>query len=345
MNFAKWVSFSIVIILIYVLWQIKKLILLVFTAFILALILNAIVNKLTALGIKRNQGVLLSLFALLCLVILFIILVVPPLFFQFQELFNLVPQGIDKLIFQVNKLKENITLPEISNLIPNLEELLPQIKPLVEDLLTRGINLVSGFLGALLSSLLLLALTLMLLADPLAYKQGFIRFFPHFYRPRVTDIIEQIQAELQEWLTDTFIKIISVTILTFICLLILQIPLVFAQALLAGILAFTPYIGPIISVISPVAIAFIESSWKPWLILIFYIIIYQIVERIIIPKLRKNRVKLIPASVIIGEVVFANFLGLLGLFLAVPLIIISQILIQEILIKDVFDRWKVSKSE
>ena len=345
MNFAKWVSFSIVIILIYVLWQIKKLILLVFTAFILALILNAIVNKLTALGIKRNQGVLLSLFALLCLVILFIILVVPPLFFQFQELFNLVPQGIDKLIFQVNKLKENITLPEISNLIPNLEELLPQIKPLVEDLLTRGINLVSGFLGALLSSLLLLALTLMLLADPLAYKQGFIRFFPHFYRPRVTDIIEQIQAELQEWLTDTFIKIISVTILTFICLLILQIPLVFVQALLAGILAFTPYIGPIISVISPVAIAFIESSWKPWLILIFYIIIYQIVERIIIPKLRKNRVKLIPASVIIGEVVFANFLGLLGLFLAVPLIIISQILIQEILIKDVFDRWKVSKSE
>lgn len=181
----------------------------------------------------------------------------------------------------------------------------------------------------------------MILVDPLPYKQGFIRLFPSFYRTRINVILHQTKIQLEEWLADTFIKITSVIILTFLCLLILQVPLVSAQALLAGILAFIPYIGPTISVISPMAIAFLYSPWIPWLILIFYITIYQVTDKIIIPKLRQNRVVLIPANVIIGEVIFANFLGLLGLFLALPLIIISQILIKEILIKDIFDHWQI----
>jgi predicted PurR-regulated permease PerM len=74
-----------------------------------------------------------------------------------------------------------------------------------------------------------------------------------------------------------------------------------------------------------------------------YIAIYQIIDKIIIPKLRKNRVVLISANVIIGEVIFANFLGLLGLFLALPLIIITQILIKEILINDIFDHWQIKQ--
>ena len=302
--------------------------------------MNIFVRKLQQLGIPRNSGVLLSIASLLLVILFFTILVVPPLFFQFQELFNLVPQGVDKLIFQLNKIKNNLS-PDISNFIPNLEDIFPQIQPILQDLLTRGLSFVSGFLGSLLSSLLLLALTLMILVDPIAYKRGFIRFFPHFYRPRVETILDQIKIDIEEWLTDTFIKIISIVILTFICLFTFQVPLVLAQALLAGILAFTPYVGGIISVISPMAIAFINSPVKPWLILISYIIIYQVVDRLIIPKLRKNRVQLIPANVIIGEVIYASFLGLLGLFLALPLIIISQILVQEILIKDIFDRWQI----
>ena len=104
-----------------------------------------------------------------------------------------------------------------------------------------------------------------------------------------------------------------------------------------------PLLIPVRRVIPPIAIAFIDSPLKPWLILISYIIINQVTDKVIIPKLRKNRVKLIPANVIVGEVFYANFLGLLGLFLALPLTIISQILIKEILIKDIFDHWQAKQ--
>jgi predicted PurR-regulated permease PerM len=169
-----------------------------------------------------------------------------------------------------------------------------------------------------------------------------VRLFPYFYRSRINDILLKIKVELEEWLADTFIKIISVFILTFLTLLILKVPLVSAQAFLAGCLVFIPYIGSIFSVISPMAISFLYSDWKSWAILIVYMGIYHSIDKIIIPKLRKNRVILIPANVIIGQIIFANFLGLLGLFLAFPLIIITQILVKEILIKDIFDHWQLT---
>lgn len=339
MDFAKWISFCSVIILIYIIWQVRKILLLVFTAVVLAITLNLLVEKLCKLGLKRGYGVIIATVTFLVAIALFFVIIVPSLVFQFQELLTLLPQGIDKIIFQIENIKNNLS-PEISDSFPDLEDILPQVQPIISDLLTRGFNFVSGFLGALLSGVLLIALTLMFLVEPTPYKQGFVRLFPAFYRRRIGGILNRTEKDLEEWLTDTFIKIIAVSILTFIVLFILGIPLIAVQALLAGILSFTPYIGPIFSVIFPVAIAFIYSPWKPWAILIIYILIFCGVDRIIIPKLRPHRVNLIPANIIIAEVIFASFLGLLGLFLVVPLTIISQILLEEILIKDIFDHWQ-----
>ncbi|MBL1210435.1 MAG: AI-2E family transporter [Geminocystis sp. GBBB08] len=344
MNFAKWISFIVLIISIYILWQIRQILLLALTAVVFALALNILVKKLMDLGLKRIYGILLSIVILFIIISLFFLILVPSLIFQFQELFTLVPQGINKLILELDNIKYHLS-PDLTDSLPDLEKILVQLQPLFNNLYKKGFNVVFSFLGVLLSSLLLLALTLMILADPLPYKQGFIRLFPSFYRSRINTILNQAQISIEEWLADTFIKIISVIILTFFCLLILRVPSVSAQALLAGVLAFIPYIGPSISVITPMAIAFLYSSWIPWVILILYIAIYQITDKIIIPKLRNNRVILISANVIIGEIIFANFLGLLGLFLALPLIIITEILIKEIVIKDIFDNWQITENE
>ncbi len=342
MNFAKWISFSIVVVFIFVLWQIKQLLLLVLTSVVLALSLNIIVRKLSNLGVKRNYAVLISFLALFILLATFLILVVPSLLTQFEQLSTLVPQGINKLIVELNRLKNNLS-PYLSNSQPNLDQLLPQLQPIINNLLSRGVSFVSGFLGGLLSSLLLFALTLMILLEPISYRNGFIRIFPNFYRPRVNYILSLCEEKLQEWLIDTFFRILSIIILSYITLSLLGIPLVSAQSLLAGVLSFIPYIGPFISIISPVAIAFLNATWKPWLLIVIYIAIYQVIENVILAKLRKNRVILAPFNVIIGEVFYASFLGFLGLFLATPLTIITEILVKEILIKDILDQWKLEK--
>lgn len=345
MNFAKWISFSFVVIFFYILWQIRQLLLLVLTSVILALSLNIFVGQLCKIGINRGKAVLISIITLLTLLLTFITLVVPSLLIQFQELTNLVPEGIDKLIIEINKIKDNLP-STLSNSLPDLEVLFTQLQPIINNLLTRGVSFVSGFLGTLLSSLLLLALTLMILAEPLSYRNGFIRLFPNFYRKRIDAILSLFETNLQSWLVDTFFRITSVIILISITLFFLGIRLVAAQSLLAGLLVLIPYLGPVISIISPLAIAFLSASWKAWLLIIIYFIIYQVIEHFIIIKLRKTkRIILVPFNIIFGEVFFTSFLGFLGLFLATPLTIISEILIKEMLIKDILDKWQLNQVE
>lgn len=336
MNFAKWISFSLVIIVVYITWQIRQLLLLALTAVVLAISLNILILQMRRFGIKRNHAVALSILFLLGIIFLFVSLVVPSLITQFEELSNLVPKGIDQLISELNNLRNSLDL-DVINALPSVEQILSQLQPILNELVSRGVTIVSGFFGVLLSSILLLALSLMILVDPLPYRNGFIRFFPRFYRSRMNKILMYCEKDLQEWLTDTLIKIFSAIVLSSFVLFIFNIPLVWVQGLLAGFLVLIPYIGPTISVISPIAIAFITSSWKPWVILFFYILIYQVIEYAILPKLRKNRLRLSPANVIIGEVFFGSLLGILGLFLALPLTIISQIFVKEILVKDILD--------
>lgn len=338
MNFSQWISVALIVICFYIIWQIKQLLLLLLMSIVLGIALDILVRKLEKFGIKRIYGVLISILLLLTLLISSFWLILPSLISQFQELINLVPQGIQKLIIVVNDFRDNLS-PVLNNSLPNINQIFLQLQPLINDLFGRGLSVVSGFLGTLLSSLLLLALTLMLLVNPQPYRDGFIRIFPSFYRPRCEQILLIAQKNLQEFLTDIVLEILIITILIFCGLFLLGIPLVFAQAILTGILSFIPYLGPLISVIFPVAIALIYSSWKPWLVIILYITTYQLTDKFILPKIRKNPLLLSPLIVILGEIFFAGFLGFLGLFLALPLTIISQVIVKEIIIKDILDRW------
>lgn len=341
MNFAKLISLCIILSCFYVLWQIRQLLLLLLAAIVLAIGLNIFVKYLQKWRVKREYAVLLSVLLLLGLLFGFISLIIPSFIIQFQELIKLIPLGIQKLIFEINKIKENLS-PELTNSLPNSSQLISQLQPLINKLVGRSLNFVSVILGGLLSSLLLFALTLMLLIEPASYRQGFIRLFPFFYRSRIEQILNLCQNNLEEWLTDIFLKMFTVSLLIFCGLFLLNIRLVFAQAILAGILTFIPYIGPLISVTSSVAIAILAAPWKPWFVVILYILSAQITEKLIIPKLRKNRLSLMPVAIILGEIFFAGFLGILGLFLSFPLTIISQILIKEILIKDILNQWELN---
>ncbi len=193
--------------------------------------------------------------------------------------------------------------------------------------------------------LLLSVLTLMFLANPAPYRQGFVRLFPSFYRQRIEEVLYRCEECLQGWLTGILFKMIVVGILSFLGLLILGIPLALAQAILAGILTFVPYIGPVLSMVPPIAIALIEQPWKALVVIIFYIVIEQVTNKFLTSLVIETKLLLLPAVTLLAQVFFATFFGFLGLFLALPLTIIAQVCLQEILIKDILDRWQIQPEE
>jgi predicted PurR-regulated permease PerM len=80
-------------------------------------------------------------------------------------------------------------------------------------------------------------------------------------------------------------------------------------------------------------------------VLLLYFLIQQIAGNLVTPIIMEKQVSLLPAYTLALLTSFGFFLGFLGLFLALPILILIQIWVKEVLIKNLLDRWQTAPSE
>jgi predicted PurR-regulated permease PerM len=338
-NLGKWIGLVVIGISVYILWQIRQVVLLGFAAIVLASAMNALTRILIArLKIKRGWAIPLVISLLLGVTVLFGLLVIPPFVAQSQQLATLVPQGVDRLASLFHWFEKQ--LPG-ENLIDSnfLEDLKKQYTPLVGSVLTNFFAIFSNSLAVVLNILLVLILSIMLLLEPDKYRGLLIRLFPSFYRRRVDDVLGLCETALDNWMAGTLFNMFVIGLSSFIALLALQVRLPFANALIAGVFEAIPTIGPALSVVPPMAIALLDAPWKAGAVLALYFLIQQLEQYLLVPTLMAKQVSLLPAVTLLSQIIFAIFFGFLGLLLALPLVIVGQIWIKEVLVKDVLDQW------
>ena len=338
MNLGQWIGLIAIVLCLYILWQIRQVLLLIFAAVVLATTLNRLAKRLQSLGLKRGFAVLLSVCIFFAGVVCFFWLIVPPFVQQFQELTYRVPQGFALFNSWLKELETLVPTPLVPYL-PNLSHLIAQAQPFLNQVLGNSFAFVSGSLEVLVKMLLLLVLTGMLLAEPQAYRRLFIRLFPSFYRSRIDGILDQCELSLEGWITGAFIAMSVVGISSVIGLYVLGVKAALALGVLAGFLNLIPNLGPTLSLIPAMAIALLDTPWKPLLVLLLYLVIQQIDANFVTPTVMAHRVSILPAVTLISQLFFVTFFGFLGLFLALPLTVVAKIWLQEVLIKDVLDEW------
>ena len=338
MNLGRYVGLLALIFSLYILWQIHQMLLLFFTAVVLATALNQLVRQFQRLGIRRGWSVLLSLGILFITFIVFILLVVPPFVKQFQELVILLPASLQAIQNVVNWLEDRLlgtSFPDFNG----LEDIIQQIQPIVTQVVKHSVSLFSNSINAVVQLVLVFVLTLMLLFNPQPYRQLFIRLFPSFYRQRVNQILYRCETALGSWTVGALMEMFFVAALSGIGLWILQVPLALAHAILAGVLNFIPNIGPTLSVVVPMAIALLDAPWKAGAVFLLYIVIQQIESYWLTPTIMAKQVSLLPAITLTSQIVFVSFFGALGLLMALPLTVVVKTWLEEVLVKDVLDKW------
>ncbi|MBD2209490.1 AI-2E family transporter [Calothrix sp. FACHB-156] len=338
MNLGQWIGLIAIVLSLYILWQIKEVLLLMFAAVVLASTLNRLARWFQRWGIKRGFAVLMAVSIFFALIVGFFWLIVPPFTAQFHELTYRVPQGLERLNSWVNAMKTQVPA-QLVPYIPDLDSLIKQAQPFINKLVGNSFAFVSGSLEALLKILLVLVLTGMLLANPLAYRRVFVRLFPSFYRRRVDGILNQCETSLEGWVIGALIAMGVVGLMSVIGLSALGVKAALALAVLAGFLNLIPNLGPTMSVVPAMAIALLDAPWKAVAVLILYFFIQQAESNFITPVVMAHQVSLLPAVTLISQLFFVTFFGFLGLFLALPLTVVAKIWLQEVLIKDVLDEW------
>ncbi len=262
---------------------------------------------------------------------------------QFHELTYRVPKGFQLLNSWLDQLETRIP-GQLTPYIPDINSLSKQAQPLINRLLGSSFAIVSSSLEIILKILLVLVLTAMFLANPIAYRKLFIRLFPSFYRRRVDGILDLCEVSLEGWVIGAAIAMTFVGTMSTIGLFVLRIPSALALGVLAGFMNLIPNLGPTISVVPAMAIALLDTPWKSLAVLGLYFIIQQTEGNFLTPIVMAHQVSLLPAVTLISQLFFLTFFGPLGLLLALPLTVVAKIWVQEVLIKDVLDRWEDRKS-
>ena len=342
MKFNDWLGLISLIISLVILWQFRQILLLVFTAVIIAIALNSIVRSLVKkFHLSRGTSILIALVGVLLASTLFVIFIIPLFVNQLQELIKLIPVGFEKLVLWINSFIENPPpwFPEFDlELLPNLTEIYQQLSSLAPKIFSNFFTFFSNTTGIMLRLLLVLVLAIMFLVEPLAYRNLLLQFLPSSYRGRAKEILSKSETVLLAWLKGVSINSLFVALLCGVGLLLLKIPYVLAHAILAGIFNFIPNIGPTLSAVFPIAVALLNSPGKAITVLFLYAIVQQLESYWFSPLVMKKQVDLLPAATLIAQIFFATSLGFLGLILALPLAVIVKTWAEEALIKDVLNK-------
>ena len=344
MRLGQWLGLLALVISVYILWQIRQVVLLVFAATVLATVLNRVVQRLMRSRIPRGLAIAITVLLLLAVIVGFFALIVPPFIEQLQQLVTILPTLTQRVRAWVEWAQTRIPGQIIDN-FQGINTLTQNLQTWIGRILGNFLVIINNSLAIIINLLLFLVLTIMTLVNPSQYRRVFVLAFPAFYRRRVEEILDECEVSLVNWIRGTLITMVAIAVLSFIGLSLLGVPLPLVNAALAGLLEFIPNVGPTLSVFPPALLALLDAPWKAGAVIILYLLIQQVESLVLVPLIMAQEVSLLPVFTILAVVVFASFFGFLGLFLAIPLLIVTQIWLKEALVKDVLNKWQKNEDK
>ncbi|MFQ6057569.1 MAG: AI-2E family transporter [Anaerolineae bacterium] len=315
----------------------------ILTPFILAAIVAYILNPLVELGVRglrlpRTLAVVTVYLILIVAVALVPAIFAPGLIQQLTAL-NVDVQSIVQTILRLIAEYQTVTLFGFPvDLSPFYEEIINSLNRLVPSIAPRSVNLLFGFASGFASTLVGLVLTLVvsfyLLKDVNKISRYVDELVPPDYRGEVGELRREINDIWNAFFLGQIILCLVVGVVTGTALWIVGIRSAFILGLVAGILEIIPGLGPTLSAIPAVILALLQGSTRlsispPWFALLvagLYALIQQVENNVLVPRIIGRSVNLHPLVVLLGVVAGASVAGILGIFLAAPVLATARIL-------------------
>lgn len=210
--------------------------------------------------------------------------------------------------------------------------------------LQKAFSIFSGTLNFLVDILLILAFSLFLAASPQLYVKGFLYMTPKKHQDTVKDLFDRLNNTLFRWFIGKIVDMFSIFIMTLTGLWLLDMPLIFTFALIAFFFSFVPNIGPVISAVPPVAIAFLDSPQKALYVGLLYLGIQLTESYFVTPKVQKHASFVPPVLLLLVQFLLARFLGVPGLFLSTPILVMIMVLVRKLYVEDRLGNYSLEKS-
>jgi predicted PurR-regulated permease PerM len=204
---------------------------------------------------------------------------------------------------------------------------------LIGPITSIGLN-VAGVLGALI---LILITAYYMATRPEPLIEGMVRLFPPPRRDHVRHVLERLRRSWIGWMEGVAIDMLVTFVLLYIGLTAIGLDFAIFFAVLSALLVVVPYFGAIAGGVPPVLFALTDSPGKALLAFGVYVLVQQLESNVTIPVVMAQRTRLHPAMVAIGVVVVGQLFGFIGLFVAVPILSLIVIAVEEFWVRPIED--------
>lgn len=308
----------------------------VFFAFLIAYMLDPVVDRFEARGVSRAVGIAVMLTVVLGGMALFLALVIPGAVRDLVEFVRDLPAKTDQLIALAEPWLARLGVPVPRSVDEALAQIHVDAAQLAKDAAVPVGTVLKSLLGGTLSLLGALAGLILvpvfaayLLYDFDRIVAGAGELVPPRHRALVVEIARDVDGILGEFIRGQLIVMLILAVLYSLAYAILGVRLGVLIGVTAGLLSFIPYVGGGVALVFGVVMSLLY--WTGWGQLVGVLVAYAIIQAleglVITPRVVGDKVGLSAVWVLFALLVGGELFGFLGVLLALPAAAVVKIFV------------------
>ncbi len=302
-----------------------------FLAFVLAYLLNPLVEALERHRISRKRSILIVFSLIIALVFTIVFLVLPTLYIELSKLAVILPNAIQQFTERVDGLREQFKatgLPSRVALV--LDQHLGQGEVIIADRLNLFLDNLPKVLSTVTLYILSPVIAIYFLADWKGLGLHFNRMIPQRWRMEWRRLWQDINHVIRQFVRGDLVVAVIVGILIGIGVKLVGMEYALLIGVICGIFDLIPYFGPIIGAVPAILLALTISPAMAVKVALIILIVQQLEGNVISPKLMGDSVGLHPLWVVFALLAGGELAGFWGMFLAVPVAAVIRVVLKHI---------------
>ena len=312
----------------FLLWQLRYVLVLLFAAVVIATVIRSLADPFRRrLRFPDAAAVMVAILIIVAIVAGTGWLIGSQIVVQTQILSDMLPDAIDRV---------DSWFAEFGVFHP-LDNWLDGLRSSGGAIVSRVTGWLSAFGSGMTTFLLIAFGGIFLAAQPQFYRTGAIKLIPKEKRSLIAEAMDESEAALRLWLKGQLISMMLVGTLTGAGLWLLGIDSWLVLGLLAGLLEFVPFAGPILAAIPGVLLALAVGPELALWTLLLYVAVQQVESYLIQPLVQQYAVHIPPVVLLFSLLAFAMLFGIIGVLFAAPLAVVAYVLVKRLYVVEVLD--------
>ena len=293
----------------------------------------------------RNTTILITYAIFIGCFIWLMIYMIPTVFKSFNALIVSLPENMDSLMNNLPDLlswldseTKTTVMGAITRLLTPLQSQLNDLPGMMEEMLKGGdftafisstVNVVSTVINFLIG--IIISFYMLSTKEDIAAgcKKFCLAVFNGGTAERFIANMQRVNVIFQNFVLGKLLDAIVLGVMCFVGMAILRIPYALVISVVIGITNMIPYVGPFIGTVPAVFIVLLVDPMKALWLLIYILVIQQIDNYLICPRLLGDPTGLTPLQVLFAIAIGAYFGGAFGMFMGVPVVASVKLFVSE----------------